>query len=69
MGLDDPTELRAPAARARGEHTPDGVQADDTTELMEYELDQALREADAKFRAHPDRCHVGYAAAKRLYRR
>ncbi len=67
---DDPHQvLFEPIAPVRRKRADSAGQADDNTDLMEYELDQAVREAEANWRRRPERCRVGYAAIKGAFRR
>jgi hypothetical protein len=66
----DPQQaLFEPAVRTWEKRATTTARADDNQDTMDYDLDREIREAEAKARAHPERCNVAYASVKGSFRR
>lgn len=70
MAREDPqSTLFEPPVRLWEKRAVTAGRADDNRDTMDYDIDGAIREAEAKMRAHPERCNVAYAAVKGSFRR
>jgi hypothetical protein len=67
---DDPHQFlfEPPVRKWDGRKATDDGEGD-TALALEYSINAAIREAEAKMRAHPERCNVGYASVKGSFRR